>query len=178
MQAEQLGTGHAAAVGLDALDLACDRVLVLYGDTPLVDAGLLRALVEAHEDAGAAGTMVSAVVDDPAAYGRVLRGADGTVTGVVEARDAGPDALAVDEINVGVYAFEREPLARALDGLSRDNAQGEAYLPDVLPHLGGPVAALVAPDPGVAWGSTRASSWRRARPSCRSGCAASSCWPG
>ena len=157
VQEERLGTGHAAAVGLAALDGGCDRLLVLYGDTPLLDADLVGGLAEEHARSGRAGTLVSAVLDDPAAYGRVLRGSDGTVARVVEARDAGPDELAVTEVNAGVYAFQRDPLARALDGISRDNAQGEAYLPDALPLLGGPVGALVAVDARIVLGvNTRA----------------------
>src|SRR5262245_40239639 len=157
VQEERLGTGHAAAIGLAALDGACDRVLVLYGDTPLLDAALVGGLAGEHARSGRAATLVSAVLDDPAAYGRVLRGPDGTVARVVEARDAGPDELAVTEVNAGVYAFERDPLTRALDGISRDNAQGEAYLPDALPMLGGPVGALVADEPRVVLGvNTRA----------------------
>jgi bifunctional UDP-N-acetylglucosamine pyrophosphorylase / glucosamine-1-phosphate N-acetyltransferase len=152
VQAEQRGTGDATAAGLAALDRGCDRVLVLYGDTPLVEGALVRALAEEHLASGHAATLVTARLDDPAAYGRVVRAADGTVRGVVEARDASPEELALTEINAGLYAFGREALARALENVGSDNAQGEVYLPDALPLLGGPVGAILAGDHRIVLG--------------------------
>jgi bifunctional UDP-N-acetylglucosamine pyrophosphorylase/glucosamine-1-phosphate N-acetyltransferase len=151
LQAEQLGTGHAAQVGLAALDGACDTVVVANGDLPLVTEELVRALVEEHARAGRPATLLTARLDDPGPYGRVLRGADGLVERIVEARDASPAELAIDEVNGGLYVFDRAALEEALAGLGRDNAQGEAYLPDALGRLA-PAAALAAPDPAATLG--------------------------
>ena len=147
VQERRLGTGHAAMVGLDALDPSCETVLVVSGDTPLVDTALLRRVLDEHLAGGRAATVVTARPADAASYGRVIRAADGTVDRIVEARDATPEELAVDEINAGLYAFDRAALATALGGIGSDNAQGELYLPDALPLLGGPAGALLADDP-------------------------------
>jgi bifunctional UDP-N-acetylglucosamine pyrophosphorylase/glucosamine-1-phosphate N-acetyltransferase len=152
VQEERLGTGHATQVGLAALPAEVTTVVVACGDTPLLRPGLIRALVEEHERGGCAATMVTAILDDAAAYGRVVRDAAGLVVRVVEARDASPSELAIPEINAGLYAFDRRALDAALAGVGRDNAQGEVYLPDALPLLGGPVAALVSPDADVVHG--------------------------
>ncbi len=149
------GTGGAARIGLAALDPAVSMVVVMCGDTPLVDPALVDALVADHEGSGRAATMVTAVLEDGGAYGRVIR--DGTGVRVVEARDAGPDELGVREVNAGLFAFERAALAAALAGVGTGNAQGEAYLPDVLPIIVGTVGAIVAPDATVVAGiNTRA----------------------
>jgi bifunctional UDP-N-acetylglucosamine pyrophosphorylase/glucosamine-1-phosphate N-acetyltransferase len=152
LQAEQHGTGHATVVGLEALDPSCDTVLVLCGDTPLLRPELIAGLVETHAAGDEPVTMVTALLDDAGAYGRVLRDGDGRVTGVVEARDATPGQLEVREINAGIYVFERAPLAAALGGLGTDNAQGEVYLPDALPAMGGGIGAVVSEDPDVVAG--------------------------
>jgi len=150
LQREQHGTGHAVQIGLRKLDPACDTVVVLSGDTPLLSRELLRSLIRAHRRSGRAATLVSAVLDDPAGYGRVVR--EGGAVRVVEARDASPQELAIGEINAGLYMFDRRQLERALRRVGRDNAQGEMYLPDVLPLLPGPVGVLVSPDPHVVLG--------------------------
>jgi bifunctional UDP-N-acetylglucosamine pyrophosphorylase/glucosamine-1-phosphate N-acetyltransferase len=129
--------------------------LVLSGDTPLLDADAIAGLLAAHRDAGAAATLMTTELDDPGSFGRVIRGADGEVERIVEAKkpgDASPEELQVKEVNVGTYAFAAGPLADALDGLSNDNAQGEYYLPDVLPLIrkaGGGVIAHLVGDPAV-----------------------------
>lgn len=152
LQAEQLGTGHAARMGLDALNTACDQVLLLCGDTPLLRPELITRLVDQHRASGGAVTMVSAVLHDAGSYGRVLRDGAGNVTGVVEARDATPEQLAVTEINAGIYMFDRAALVGALDRVGSDNAQGEVYLPDTLPLVGGAIGAVVSDDPDVVAG--------------------------
>ncbi len=152
VQEEQLGTGHATQVGLAALDPACDAVIVACGDTPLLQADLVRRLVEDHVSEPREATMLTAVVPDAAAYGRVVRAADGSVARVVEARDASPGELAIGEFNAGLYVFDRAALDAALAGLGRGNAQGEVYLTDVLERLTGRVAALTVDDPEPAAG--------------------------
>jgi bifunctional UDP-N-acetylglucosamine pyrophosphorylase/glucosamine-1-phosphate N-acetyltransferase len=138
------GTGDAvrAAAPLVGRD---DRVVVLMGDAPLVTAGTIRAL------AGTDGDGVAAVMTltDPSGYGRVVRDADGVVLRVVETKvegDATPEELAIHEVNAGLYAFTGGALVDALERLTPDNAQGEYYLPDVLPLLGRVAAVEVPPD--------------------------------
>ena len=156
VQEQQNGTGHAMRVALEGLasagvQLDADGpVLVVAGDTPLLTAETLRSLVETHAAESAASTVLTAVVDDPTGYGRVLRDpATGHVSGIVEQKDADADQRAVREINSGVYAFDLAALRDALGRLTTDNAQGEEYLTDVLGlHVvaGLPVAAVVAAD--------------------------------
>jgi bifunctional UDP-N-acetylglucosamine pyrophosphorylase/glucosamine-1-phosphate N-acetyltransferase len=151
------GTGGAIRATLPLIEEA-GTVLVLSGDVPLISTETIAALLDAHEQSGAAATMLTIELDDPAAYGRVVRAADGSVEKVVEAKAAGDaDAaqLAIREINAGTYVFDAAPLAAALAGLSNENAQGEYYLPDVFPALraeGLTVAAHLADDIGVTMG--------------------------
>jgi bifunctional UDP-N-acetylglucosamine pyrophosphorylase / glucosamine-1-phosphate N-acetyltransferase len=146
VQQELRGTGDALAAALPLLP-PDGEVLVLYGDTPLLTAGTLERLLAAHRSGGAQATVLTARLKDPTGLGRVLRGPDGSVTGVVEERDATAEQRAITEINAGFYVFQRQ----ALDGLSRlqpDNDQGEYYLPALIPLLleaGGRVASSEAP---------------------------------
>jgi len=130
VQTQPGGTGHAAQIGLKKLNATGD-LLVLAGDAPLVRSESLKALVDARRDAGTAAAILTAVFDEPPPYGRILR-TEGTITGVVEARDATPEQLAIREINTCTYAFDAEALRSALPKLKADNAQGERYLTDVV----------------------------------------------
>jgi bifunctional UDP-N-acetylglucosamine pyrophosphorylase / glucosamine-1-phosphate N-acetyltransferase len=115
-------------------------VVVLNGDVPLIRAETVAALAQAQANTGAAATMLTALVDDPTGYGRVVRAADGSVEKVVETKrpeDATAAELEIREINSGVYAFDGAALLPALARVGKDNAQGEYYLPDVLPILRG-----------------------------------------
>ncbi|MEN8112759.1 MAG: bifunctional UDP-N-acetylglucosamine diphosphorylase/glucosamine-1-phosphate N-acetyltransferase GlmU [Actinomycetota bacterium] len=146
VQEPQLGTGDAVRVGLGACNDAVDTVLVVPGDMPLLEAETLVEMVKTHHSAGAAGTVLTAKVEDPTGYGRVeRRGAQ--VVRIVEHRDADERQLAIDEVNTSVYVFDKPPLAAALAKLSTDNSQGEYYLTDVigiLNHGGHRVAGVVA----------------------------------
>ncbi|MGH3903371.1 MAG: bifunctional UDP-N-acetylglucosamine diphosphorylase/glucosamine-1-phosphate N-acetyltransferase GlmU [Pseudonocardiaceae bacterium] len=133
VQAEQHGTGHAVSCGLDVLPAGLSgTVLVSYGDVPLLDTDTLTGLITEHHRAGQVVTMLSAVVDDPSGYGRVLRDASGALTGIVEHRDATPAEQAITEINSGIYAFDAAVLRAALRKLGPSNSQGELYLTDVV----------------------------------------------
>jgi bifunctional UDP-N-acetylglucosamine pyrophosphorylase/glucosamine-1-phosphate N-acetyltransferase len=151
------GTGGAIRAALPLIEEA-ETVLVLSGDVPLISTATIAALLESHEAADAAATMLTIELDDPGAYGRVVRTVDGEVEKVVEAKAAGDaDAaqLAIREINAGTYVFDAPPLAVALAGLSDDNAQGEYYLPDVFPAMraaGLAVAAHLTDDVAVTMG--------------------------
>lgn len=149
-QDEIPGTGRAVACGLAALpqDLS-GPVVVTSGDVPLLDTGTLSALLAQHTARGDAVTLLTTELEDPSGYGRVIRQDDGTVSAVVEHRDATEAQLAVREINAGVYVFDAEHLRRALSSLGSDNDQGEVYLTDVVAHAHGagrPTSALVVAD--------------------------------
>lgn len=128
VQEEQRGTGHAVQCGLSAVDDA-DVALLLYGDTPLVEAEDLRALLEATGE-GCLGLLTTRV-GDPTGYGRIVR-SDGQVTRIVEHRDCDEAQRAIDEINPGMYAVALPFLREALEALTPDNDQGELYLTDVV----------------------------------------------
>ncbi|MBI3606989.1 MAG: bifunctional UDP-N-acetylglucosamine diphosphorylase/glucosamine-1-phosphate N-acetyltransferase GlmU [Nitrospirae bacterium] len=132
------GTGDAARCGLKRLSGFRGVVVILNGDTPLVRAETVERLAAAHGVSGATVTLATTRLADPTGYGRVVRGPDGAVTGIVEERDAAPAQRRIAEINTGLYAVEADFLGRALAELSADNAQGEYYLTDV---VGAAVAA-------------------------------------
>lgn len=156
-QRMQRGTGDAVAVGLTALpddDLHHGEehdVLVLPGDTPLLRKETIGALVHRHRESGAACTILTARVEDPTGYGRILRvGKDDRVARIVEQSDAAPDELLVDEVNTGIFVFRRNLLSPALRRVQPHNAQGEFYLTDVvevLAEAGHKVETVVADDP-------------------------------
>ena len=131
------GTGDAVAVAGDALRDFGGQVLVLSGDSPLITSRTLSALVGKHRSSGATVTLLTALMEDPTGYGRIIRSPSGVQGGIriVEQADASPDEAAVREISTGFWCFEREPLFDALAKVTTDNAQGEYYLPDVVPLL-------------------------------------------
>jgi bifunctional UDP-N-acetylglucosamine pyrophosphorylase / glucosamine-1-phosphate N-acetyltransferase len=137
VQERPLGTADAVRSAIDQIGSG-DTVVVVNGDAPLVTSESLRALVQAHEGSGAAATIATMVLADPSGYGRVVRAADGTVERVVETKAAGDATeaeLGIREVNTGMFAFEGAALASALQEVRADNAQGEHYLPDVLPIM-------------------------------------------
>lgn len=134
-QEDQLGTGHATQIGLDALGVIepDDTVLILYGDTPLLTSGLLTELTDLAHDETA--RLVSARLDDPSGYGRLVRDENGEISGIVEHRDCTPDQLELDEVNAGIYAVRAGRLTETLKRVDNDNAQGEYYLTDIVGFL-------------------------------------------
>ena len=158
-QAVQRGTGDAVSVGLTAFgaeELDSDGdVLVLPGDTPLLRPETIASLVSHHRSSGAACTVLTAEMADPTGYGRVVRGADGTVRRIVEHADATVDELAITEVNTSIYCLRLAELAPALRRLDPQNAQGEYYLTDVVEVLasaGYTVSAEVVADPAETQG--------------------------
>ncbi len=144
LQAEQLGTGHAVLQALPQIP-AGHRVLILCGDVPLVRPQLLRRLLEAT-DGGLA--LLTAELDEPSGYGRVLRDPQGRVAGIIEERDASEEQRRIKEINAGLMAGQAGQLATWLARVGADNAQGEYYLTDVVALAvadGVPVTAVCAP---------------------------------
>ncbi|MGQ9804835.1 MAG: sugar phosphate nucleotidyltransferase [Chlorobiales bacterium] len=131
LQSPQLGTGHAVMQAESALNAFEGDTIVLSGDVPLTKAETLAQLLNTHREKKAVATVLTAVLDDPTGYGRVIRGEQGDVLKIVEHKDASPAELAVNEINSGIYVFNKQKLFDALKQISNDNAQGEYYLPDV-----------------------------------------------
>ena len=152
-QTEQRGTGDATAVGLTGLPEDWDEpqdVLVLTGDTPLLRPATIAALVQHHRETDAACTVLTARMDDPFGYGRIVRGRDDRVERIVEQADTTAEEAGIDEINTGIFCFRRSLLSPALRRIRPDNAQGELYLTDVvgvLADAGHKVITLVADDP-------------------------------
>jgi bifunctional UDP-N-acetylglucosamine pyrophosphorylase/glucosamine-1-phosphate N-acetyltransferase len=153
VQDQQLGTGHAVRIALAALATAhaleASPIVVLSGDTPLLTGRTVRKLVDAQVSSGGAATVLTAVLSDPAGYGRVVRDGSGAVEVIVEDRDATADIRAISEINAGMYAFDPIALAPALERLTTANDQGEEYLTDVVGLLraeGRPVTGLIVDD--------------------------------
>jgi UDP-N-acetylglucosamine diphosphorylase/glucosamine-1-phosphate N-acetyltransferase len=133
IQNERLGTGHAAMQAVPYLDAAVDEVLVLCGDVPCIKAETLRELAETRRRERSAAAVLTMVLEDPGAYGRIVR-EGGHVTAIVEHKDASDAIRAIREVNSGAYAFRREDLLEGLKGLSNENAQGEYYITDVIRH--------------------------------------------
>jgi len=132
VQTEQLGTGHATQIGLTAITAASGTVLVVMGDTPLLQSAALRDLASQHGVGAHAVTVLAARLGDPTGYGRLLVDADGQLTAVVEQKDATAEQLLITDVTTGIYAFDLAWLRSALPRVGHDNAQGEIYLPDVV----------------------------------------------
>jgi bifunctional UDP-N-acetylglucosamine pyrophosphorylase/glucosamine-1-phosphate N-acetyltransferase len=151
-QTEQNGTGDAAAIGMTAFDGDDyddeSTIVILPGDTPLLQPDTLDALVATHVANQNAATLLTSVLDDPTGYGRIVRKKDGQVLRIVEQRDASPEELDIKEWNTGILCFRRDLLGPALRNLTTDNAQGEYYLTDVIAALaamGHRIGAVKAP---------------------------------
>jgi len=149
LQQEQLGTGHAVLQARQAIDRASGPVMILCADTPLLTSGTLQALAELHVKTRSAITLITARVEKPYGYGRVVRGSSGVMK-VVEEKDATSRQRKITEVNAGIYCFDKSFLSEALDRLDRNNAQGEYYLPDAIAlarRNKRKVSALVCDDP-------------------------------
>ncbi|MFN8174317.1 MAG: bifunctional UDP-N-acetylglucosamine diphosphorylase/glucosamine-1-phosphate N-acetyltransferase GlmU [Solirubrobacteraceae bacterium] len=157
VQEQPLGTADAVKSASGRIDPGAP-VVVLAGDVPLIRSETIAALLEAHAAGGCAATMLTMELEDPSGYGRVVRAPDGSVERVVETKvpaDATAAELALREVNTGIFAFSGGPLLAALQAVRPDNAQGEYYLPDVLPALrdaGHAVGATLTDDPSVTIG--------------------------
>jgi bifunctional UDP-N-acetylglucosamine pyrophosphorylase/glucosamine-1-phosphate N-acetyltransferase len=148
-QKEQLGTGHAVLCAERQFQGHTGDVLILNGDLPALRPETLRAFVAYHRSHGAPLTLLTTVVTDPRGYGRVIRNYGGEVARIVEETDASPEERATQEINCGIYCVDSAALFRPLRRATRDNAQGEIYLTDlvgILHHEGKAVAAYRHPD--------------------------------
>ncbi|WP_350300844.1 bifunctional UDP-N-acetylglucosamine diphosphorylase/glucosamine-1-phosphate N-acetyltransferase GlmU [Peribacillus frigoritolerans] len=135
LQEQQLGTAHAVMQAESVLSVKNGTTLVICGDTPLIKAETMKELIALHEQSQAKATILTAYADNPAGYGRVLRGEGGLVEKIVEHKDASDEERYVKEINTGTYCFDNQALFNALTKVSNENVQGEYYLPDVIEIL-------------------------------------------
>lgn len=132
LQEQQLGTGHAVKQAEQLLGGEKGTTVVICGDTPLVTAETIEALIDLHTRKGAAATVLTAKLDNPQGYGRIIRGESGFVERIVEQKDCSPEEDAVQEINTGTYCFDNAKLFAALEKVTNNNAQGEYYLTDCI----------------------------------------------
>ncbi len=149
LQEEQLGTAHAVLQAKELLEDKEGVTLVVCGDTPLITSETMANLFTHHEETNAKATVLTALADDPAGYGRIIRNEEGLVEKIVEHKDASEEERKINEINTGTYCFDNRALFAALKMVSNDNVQGEYYLPDVieiLKNAGEIVSAYVTGD--------------------------------
>lgn len=149
VQKEQKGTGHAVMVARKALQKFIGDVFILCGDVPLLQADTLKRMLSVHREQKAACTILTAVMDDPKQYGRIVRDENGAITGIVEYKDATDKQRQINEINTGIYCFDCKELFAALDKITTDNKQGELYLTDtvkILAEENKPIANIVLED--------------------------------
>lgn len=134
-QREQRGTGHAVMQTYPLLKDYTGVVLVLAGDTPLIQPRSLNRLIAHHRKKQAGVTILTARVDNPFGLGRIVRDASGRVARIVEEKDATPEERRITEVNTSIYCFQSRPLFEALDRVRPDNRQGEYYLTDTIAIL-------------------------------------------
>ena len=154
-QKEQLGTGHALMIATSALKKFHGDLLVLAGDTPLLTSQILKKLVSRHQRTNAAATMMTAIIDPPLGYGRIIRNPSGQIQRIVEARDATSEEKQITEVNTSHYCFKSETVLPLLSKLKTDNDQGEYYLTDIIEMLvqrGDKVESITSDDPNVLLG--------------------------
>lgn len=132
IQEKQLGTGHAVLCAKDSFNHFTGDILILSGDVPLIRQATLTAMLERHRRSEAALTLMTALLDTPKGYGRILRDREGAITGIVEEKDASDAQRAIGEVNAGIYVASPQFLFTALTGVKNNNNQGEYYLPDAV----------------------------------------------
>lgn len=130
-QSLQLGTGHAVLQAMEPLQDFSGDLLVLSGDVPLLTEKTVKAFIGYHRTSGAAATILTAEVESPEGYGRIIHNEDGSVKKIVEHKDASADELKITEINSGIYLFNKEKLYECLPKITANNVQKEYYLTDV-----------------------------------------------
>jgi bifunctional UDP-N-acetylglucosamine pyrophosphorylase/glucosamine-1-phosphate N-acetyltransferase len=149
-QAEQLGTAHALMQAGPFLSDFKGQLLVLCGDTPLIEAGTISDFIHSHRAAGSTAAVLTAVMEDPAGYGRIVRDNQGNVVKIAEQKDTTPEEKQIREVNTGIYCFKTEGLFEALSQLTPNNAQGEYYLTDIIENYvreGRQVGAVTVKNP-------------------------------
>ncbi len=134
-QAQRLGTGHAVMMAKDFLSKNGGDVIVLNGDAPFMDSATISQAYEQHNSTDSSATVISAKVENPFGYGRIVRAEDGSLKTIVEQKDADEETIAIKEVNSGGFWFDTNDLLSVLDRISSNNAANEYYLPDALKLL-------------------------------------------
>lgn len=145
LQEQQLGTGHAVICAKKFLEGKKGTIAIFSGDAPLITEETVRKCIEFHEKAGYKATLLTSILKNPAGYGRIIRGTDGTVVKIVEHKDCSEEELKVNEINAAMYCFDIESLIKGLDKIKNNNAQGEYYFTDMIEIIkkeGGKIGAI------------------------------------
>jgi bifunctional UDP-N-acetylglucosamine pyrophosphorylase / glucosamine-1-phosphate N-acetyltransferase len=132
VQKEQLGTGHAVLVAENDIDEQTDTIMILCGDTPLIQAEDLREMYVYHQKQNASLTIMTTVLENPTNYGRIVCDNNNKVQSIVEQKDATGSQLEIQEINAGIYCVEKSFLFSALKKVGTNNSQGEVYLTDIV----------------------------------------------
>ncbi|MDZ7859706.1 MAG: NTP transferase domain-containing protein [Candidatus Krumholzibacteriota bacterium] len=135
LQEERLGTGHAVMMARDNLEKGTGTIIVLTGDTPLLNSKTLREFIHFHGENNNSATVLSTVMENPEGYGRIIRDSSGGLDKIVEHRDASDKELKVNEVNSGIFCFQSSELFKALEKVNRKNSQAEYYLTDVMAVL-------------------------------------------
>ncbi|MBW2052004.1 MAG: NTP transferase domain-containing protein [Deltaproteobacteria bacterium] len=154
-QIEQLGTGHAVSVAREVLEDFSGTVLILYGDLPLLLPQTMTDFLEIHKKSEVPLSVLTVELEEPGAYGRIIRDGNGFLARIVEARDAAPEELSVKEINTGIYAVSGSVLFDLIGKLNQNNDQQEYYLTDIVGlarNQGLLAAAVMTSDPGEVLG--------------------------
>ena len=149
VQEPQNGTGHAIMVCKDQIEDFQGIVFILYGDVPLLTSATLKKMYKTHIDESSACTVLTAVMDDPLQYGRIVREGDGSFKKIVEHKDASESERKIKEINTGIYCYNSQDLPESISKLKNENSQGEYYLTDTLEILrneGRHVSTLILDD--------------------------------
>ena len=134
-QAERLGTGHAVMIAKDFLLQHGGDVIILNGDAPFMDSASISKAYAQHNSSDSSATVISAKVENPTGYGRIVRAEDGSLMSIVEQKDADEETLAINEVNSGCFWFDTADLLSVLDKISASNASNEYYLPDAIKLL-------------------------------------------
>lgn len=134
-QSERLGTGHAVMMARAFLEEKGGDVVILCGDAPFMDSDTIRGAYTQHDAQDCSATVISAMLDDPTGYGRIVRGADGSLDRIVEHKEADDQIRAIREVNSGAYWFDTADLLSVLDNITANNSAKEYYLPDALTLL-------------------------------------------
>lgn len=137
MQEPQLGTGHAVLQCKPVLWDFDGTVLVLNGDVPCLRVGTIRAFIQKHKEEAASAAVLTAKMEDPTGYGRIIRDEEGSLFKIVEEKDACDRERRIDEVNTGLFCFDKKALFSALADIDQDNAQNEYYLTDVIAVMKG-----------------------------------------
>ena len=156
LQSERLGTGHAVMMAKDFLNEKGGDVVILCGDAPFMDTETIADAYNDHNESSASATVISAMLDDPTGYGRIVRNADGTLKNIVEQKEADEATLKIQEVNSGGYWFDTADLLSVLDNIKANNSAKEYYLPDALYLLlqnGKKVGAFTAQSPDTVLGA-------------------------